>query len=164
VSTTSRPYVAKGEISFGDMALPSYVDLDQLIDTAGNDMDAEIGKRYKLPLKFNPENSRHVPVINLLAKINRYLVVGRVVIDAAIGSEDNSLQAYGNYHLRMAESALKQIAEGKVEMPDQEVIIPDDSNRVTGPMISGARPSLVDSYYNGDYLNTLRAMGRAQPW
>jgi hypothetical protein len=151
VTEVSRPYVAKSEIGFGDMELPSYVDLDDSIRIAGNDMDAVIGTRYKLPLALDNSNQSHIAMINMLAKINRYLVVGRVVIDSAIGSEDSQLQAYGNYHIRWAEQALKAIANGDTVIPDQETILPDDSLRVTGPVMTVRDSgSMVDAFYKHD--------------
>lgn len=144
------PYVTKGEISLGDMALPSYVDVDALIVQAAHDMDASLGRTYVLPLKLQEDDPAHRPIIYLLNKINRYLVMGRIVIDAAVGSEDTQLQAYGNYHIRAAESALKALADGDPLIPGQVLLKPDDS-RVTAPLISNRdKVSFVDAFYAND--------------
>ena len=147
-----RPYVSETEISFGDMGVPSYVDLEQVIETACNDVDAELGKRYKMPIDLDPGVQQHKAAINMLNKIARYFVIGRVVIDAAIGSEDNNLQAYGNYHLRWADKVLKDIVDGDIIIPDQESILPDDDgSRVTAPIVMNRDSrSLVDAFYNGN--------------
>jgi len=147
----NKPYMTSSEVSFGDMPLPSWVDLEGVVQQAANDMDAVIGLRYKLPLRLNPEDPNHRPILLMLNKINRYLVIGRVVIDAAIGHEDNSLQAYGNYHIRQAEAALKQIGDGKVEIPGAELLPSLIDDRRTGPMIFNKESrSLVDAFYEDD--------------
>jgi hypothetical protein len=151
VTESARPYVPKEQISFGDMELPSWVDLDAVIEVAGDDMDAVIGTRYKLPLELDSDNQEHYAIIKMLAKINRYLVVGRVVIDSAIGHEDTQMQAYGNYHIRWAEQALKAIANGDTVIPNQESILPDEKSRVTGPiMTTRDSGSMVDAFYKHD--------------
>lgn len=149
------PYAATGDISFGDMGVPPYVDLLKVIETAANDVDAVIGTRYKLPLDLDIGNQEHKSAINMLNKITRYFVLGRVVMDQAIGHEETQLHAYALYHIRWAEQALKAIANGDVEIPGQQLLVPDDSKRVTGPIVSNRdAASLVDSFYDIDpYYN-----------
>ena len=146
-----RPYVAGADVSFGDMELPAWTDLDEVIRIAGDDMDAVLGTRYRLPLDLDPNVQSHLSIIKMLAKINRYLTIGRVVIDSAIGGEDTQLQSYGIYHIRAAEQALKSLGNGDVLIPDQVSVLPDDSDRVTGPMVTNRdKGSFLDSFYGED--------------
>jgi hypothetical protein len=150
MAAVNSPYITEDDVDFGEMVLPSYVNITEKIQEAANDMDAVIGKRYRLPLVLSDQDPEHKSTVLLLKKLNRFLTIGRVVIDAAIGSEDNNLQAYGNYHLRAAESELKAIADGRTDIPGQKLIGKGET-RVTGPMITNRdRVSFVDAFYNGD--------------
>lgn len=99
------------DLQLGDLAVPAEINKYTFINSAANEMDAEIGQRYVLPL-----NLALAPdwVSLKLKTINQQLASGRIICAQAVGQEDSKLNAYGEHLITMAYKSLEQIASGGV--------------------------------------------------
>lgn len=152
-------YCTAEQVDIGNIMLPRGFNKQYFIDQASDEMEAELGKTYKLPLTLsvthdengnaiaNPLDDPNSWISKLLNKINRYLAIGRIVISAASGGEDNSLNSYGYYHIKQANDALASLVNRTIELPFQLADINADK-LPSGPSVDNREAaSFVDSFY-----------------
>lgn len=138
------PYCSVESVNVGNITLPRGFNKAHYVNISADEMDVELGKVYKLPLGPNYDPGSWAG--KLLAKINRYLATGKIVIDAAAGGEDRSLNSYGYYHVRQANDALAAIVAGTIDLPFDS--IDTDPDRVGPVQIENREPaSFVDAFY-----------------
>lgn len=145
-------YCTTDGVEIGNVPLPRGFNKQYFVDQAADEIDTELGKTYKLPLTPVPSYTGN-PLTDgswtqkLLEKINRYLAIGRIMINAASPGEDNSLNSYGYYHIKQANDALAAIVKRDIELPF--VLIDKDVNKLPpGPNIQNREPaSFVDAFY-----------------
>ncbi|ANA87251.1 hypothetical protein SEA_GIBBLES_16 [Gordonia phage Gibbles] len=142
-------YCEVNDVQIGNIALPRGLGTPEVIkqryinDTA-DDIDAKLGAIFALPLEPEPGSFTAAA----LKRINKYLAIGKLVIDAAAGGEDTQLHAYGFHHLREGNKAIEDILAGKIvlDLSPSEDADPDD--QPTGPSVINKEPgSFVDAFY-----------------
>ncbi len=115
------------------------------IDSASEDIDAQIGFIYEIPLSGQ---SSHITL--LLKGICKKLASGRLLMAQAAASEDNSVHQYGKSLLDEAVRELWSIRNGQIELGAVKVT----QKQTTGnapTIIQGDAVSGVDAYY--DWFN-----------
>lgn len=140
-------YCSPDDINIGNVQLPRGLNKQAYVDAAAEEMDAELGKVYVLPLTPSSAIASNTWAGKYLKKINKFLAIGRIVIDSASGGEDNSLNSYGYYHLKTAMDALAALVSGSITLTDVEKL--DVEPNTSGPQVENRDAgSYVDAFYN----------------
>lgn len=149
-------YCAPSDVSTGNVPLPRKLGSESVvkqhyIEKAADDIDGKLGAIFELPLAYEEGSFEAL----WLKRVNKYLAIGQLVIDAAAGGEDTQLHAYGFHHLREANKALDDALAGKVFLSfNKREGDPSDSD--TGPSILNKEPaSYVDSFYQSQLQNNI---------
>jgi hypothetical protein len=145
-------YCTKDDLLIGGIPLSGkYGDGTSFVQLAADEIDATIGHIYTTPVVFNmTEHPESRPSQLLLKKINTLLASGRIIMDQAAGSEDQSLHAYGYSMWKEAWTLLQDIIKGKITLIEAPKIARDASNPNTAVSISNEDGySLVEAFYSG---------------
>ena len=141
-------YCRVGDIDLGSLELPRGFSTQTAVDRASDDIDAVLGRFYRLPLSLSDKNPAHVPYILLLKKLNTYLATGDLIFKAAGARQDDSLNAYAMWYLNRGKDMLKQIEQRKILIPDQrEIDAPE--GEYAGPIVTNKdSASRVEAFYS----------------
>jgi hypothetical protein len=152
-------YCLESDIKLGDLETPRYVSVSEYVDQSAERIDAMLGKIYKLPLNVSLSDPNLRPTALLLKQINMYDAMGRIIIAAAGGGEDNSLHALGMYYLKEAQRTISAILSGDWPLIGQVLIGgPTTDEDIRGPII---RHKDASSFVQGFYADTPNT---APPW
>jgi hypothetical protein len=96
-----------------DMILPVSLEKSRFIEFASSDMDAKLGYIYVTPINLSalPQNQA-----KLLRSICAKLASGRLIMAAAMTSQDSAVHQYALFLVRQAETDLMSIANGQVDL------------------------------------------------
>lgn len=145
-------YCEKGDLLLGDLKVSSSINLYDYINSAADEIDAEVGQRYLIPLDLSKAASW---VVTKLKDINAKLATGRLITALAMaGGLDMELQAYGAAMIKRAMDEVFEISGGKVLLAG--VPIDPASFRVTSPIVVN-----YDQVSGVDAISTL--IHRGQP-
>jgi hypothetical protein len=145
-------YCKTEDINLGTMEPPRGTDVQKVINEAANDIDAVVGRFYRLPLQLSESDPQHAPYKLLLRKLNIFLTTGDIIIKAAGARQDDSMNASGLWYMRQAQDVLKKIENGKIRFPDQ-VRMNADEDMFTGPYASSRdSSSRVEDFYNNGWV------------
>jgi hypothetical protein len=104
------------------MPVSGFVNKQQFVDSAAEEMDSKLGYIYKLPLvPPNPDNLDPAPAlldyeVLILKHINNKLASGRLILAQDMAGEENSLHAYGLRLVTEATNELMALANGEVDL------------------------------------------------
>lgn len=136
-------YCSSDDILVGDMTV-SPGEIGRYVNLAADEMDAEIGIEYDLPINLNT-----VPLhVRLqLKKCNLLIATGRLILSRYIGgTEDESTHGYGTMLLRDGQKILKNIVCGNIELQGVNRRVAQVAGN--GPSITNYdKTSAVDSFY-----------------
>lgn len=144
-------YCTKADLLTGDIPLAGkYGDGSSFVNFAADEIDGQIGHLYVTPVTYdNPSDPKAKPAQLLLKKINILLASGRIILDMAAGTEDNSLHAYGNSMLLEGINLLNMISSGKIRLATAVEITDTADDENTAISVTQDDPySLVESFYN----------------
>lgn len=144
-------YSTKADLRIGDLRLPARMgDGTQFVEAAAEEIDAQLGHIYKTPLTIDPAVAGNRPAILLLKNMNNLIASGRLVLDLAASSEDDSLHAYGRSMLQEGLTLVRMIQSRDILLTGAEQIESSESDKnLTGPTVLNEDPvSLVESFYN----------------
>jgi hypothetical protein len=147
-------YSTKADLRIGDLRLPTRMgDGTGFVEAAAEEIDAQLGHIYKTPLEIDPNVPSNRPAILLLKNMNNLIASGRLVLDLAASSEDDSLHAYGRSMLQEGLTLLRMIQQRDILLTGAEQIVSSEGDKnLTGPMILNEDPvSLVEGFYNPPY-------------
>lgn len=141
-------YCRVSDIDLGSLELPRGFSTQTAVDRASDDIDAVVGRFYRLPLRWSETDPRHKPYVLLLKKLNIYLATGDLIFRAAGARQDDSLNSYALWYLNRAKDMLKQIEQGKITFPDQaEIEAPE--GEFNGPiLVNKDSRSRVEAFYS----------------
>jgi len=143
-------YCNETDLLLGDITLPTG-SAASFVTRAADEMDAEIGEAYEIPL---PTSGLPAHVVLRLKQCNVLIASGRLVLAQAIGGEENDTHAYGMSLLREGQGILKMICSGQIELVG--ATRRNVSVTGTGPsIIQGDAASAVDAFYG--YAGTKNA-------
>lgn len=144
-------YATKDDLLTGDIPLAGkYGDGTPFVNFAADEIDAQIGHIYVTPVTYaNASDPLSKPAQLLLKKINILLASGRIILDMAAGSEDDSLHSYGSSMLREGINLLKFISTGKIDLYGANRISQETETADTAVTVIQDDPySLVESFYD----------------
>lgn len=145
---TAAAYCAEADINLGDLQTPRAVSIEDWIKSTADEIDAEIGQVYKLPLSFDLTKPEDRADALYLKRINSFLATARIILLIAGGREDATLHAYGKSLLGDAKGALNKIVN-KTVLLESAQLIGDADDQYNGPMIANKdAKSFVDSFYS----------------
>lgn len=145
---TEPAYCIVDDINLGDLQTPRAVSVEDWIKTTADEIDAEIGQVYKLPLAFDTTKPEDRADQLYLKKINSFLATARIILTIAGAHEDSNLHAYGKSLLGDAKAALGKIANGSIVL-ESAVLVDDVDGQYDGPIITNKDAgSFVDAFYS----------------
>lgn len=112
-SQAAGRYCSREDLLVGDLTV-SPAQLDRFIAQAADDIDAELGVEYIVPILFT-NTPPHVRL--MLKKINTLLATGRFIMAQAVGGEQDGTHAYGYSLVKEAQGMILAIKNGQVELP-----------------------------------------------
>lgn len=143
-------YCTISDLLIGDMTI-SDSDKTRYLNLGAEDIDAELGTVYELPLGPLPLPA-HVQL--LLKRANRLVSSGRLIMDKALIAQDQGLHAYGKSLYDEGMGMVYAMATGKIDLQDVIKIVTQTEGQ--GAMTTGGDvPSGVDWFY--DFVS-------ADPW
>lgn len=111
-------------------------DMEKFIKVAQDEIDSKIGFTYLTPLDIGSTNTL-MPANQktLIKSIAVRLATGRLIMGTALGGQAETVNAYGLFLIKEAESDLMAIANGQIDLVAQRVdasgspigVIPDPS-------------------------------------
>lgn len=138
-----EPYASLTDCEWGE--IPTPVNAQFWLDKGAEEIDAKIGFTYATPVVLG-NSAEERPAKLLLKRINAWLCMGRAILSRAVGGEDDTLHALGEYYVKEATAALNQIADGTIVIPGADPATPTET-RETGPMIYNVdNASAVESF------------------
>lgn len=142
-------YSDEGDLLIGDTRIDGIVDKQKMIASAADEIDGMIGHIYKTPIVVSDPDGIGRPTKLLLKTINNHLATGRIILTITEPDEKNNLNALGKYYVNLALSALQQVVDRQIVLPNVELITSPDGNSANiGPRIVNGDPgSLVDLFY-----------------
>lgn len=144
----AEPYCVEDDVNLGDIQTPRVVVILDWIKSTADEIDADIGQIYQLPLTFNLAQPEDRADALLLKKINSFLATGRIIATASSAAQDAQLNAYAKLLLGEAKSALAKIVKGEVVL-ESAVRIVDSDTQYNGPLyINKDKSSFVDGFYS----------------
>lgn len=145
---TAPVYCEEDDINLGDLQVPRVVSVLNWIKVTADEMDADIGQIYQLPLAFDTSKPEDRADKLYLKKINSFLATARIILIIASGSDENgTLHAYGKSLLGDAKGALAKIVNGTVVL-ESATLLPDVDTQYNGPLITNKDAgSFVDAFY-----------------
>lgn len=147
---TEPAYCAEADINLGDLQSPRVVEIEDWIKVTADEIDAEIGQIYKLPLSFDPTRPEDRADALYLKKINSFLATARIILTIAGAGSDDVLHAYGKSLLGDAKGALSKIVNKSVIL-ESAVLIDDVDAQYNGPIITNKDAgSFVDAFYRSN--------------
>lgn len=152
-SSMVERYCTRENLLVGDIPF-SPNEQDRYVNEAADEMDAEIGVEYNLPL---PMNLMPIHVRMKLKTCNAQLASGRLLMSRAAHGEDNSLHAYGASLVKEAKATLALIKCGQFELINATRRISPNSGNAPS-IIQGDSKSAIDAFYSntGDTMNIWR--------
>lgn len=145
---TEPTYCTEADINLGDLQTPRAVSIEDWIKVTADEIDAEIGQIYKLPLSFDTAKPEDRTDALYLKKINSFLATARIILLISGGGQDEVLHAYGKSLLGDAKGALGKIAN-KTVILESASLIDDVDNQYNGPIITNKDAgSYVDAFYS----------------
>lgn len=151
-------YSTKADLRIGDIRLPArFGDGSAFVEEAADEIDAQLGHIYVTPFVIDAAVAKNRPAILLLKKINNLIASGRLVLDMAASSEDQTLHAYGASMLKEGLKLLAMIQSREILLTGAELIPNSEGkNDPTGPMIYNEdAESLVQGFYAPSGLTLL---------
>lgn len=148
-------YCSPTDLMIGNIPLPQYMDANQLINDAADEIDSKIGWRYETPLDNSETGPLSRPARLMLKRINAALATGRIILAVASPEEKNNLHSYGWSLIREANGAINVIADGTVVL-EGATLNPVVVEPVAAPLIDNLdAESQVEAFYdriaNPDY-------------
>lgn len=128
-------YCETSDLLKGDLPLPTHIGSGQsYVDMAADEMDVVLGQLYVTPVVLAdvPENRPSQLWLKTCAK---FIASGRLIMDIAISSESDNLNAYGLSLLNQGLAMLKAIQDGAASITGATPLNPDTGAYQTGPMI-----------------------------
>lgn len=157
-------YSEETDLQVGPIPLPPYLDKAKVLADTADEIDSNIGFIYKTPINMTDNGPVARPARLLLKRISSHISTGRLILALASGGEDDSTHAYGRMMLKQGQDALRQIANGTIDLDGAEKV-DGEAASPTGPMIANVDArSLVEGFY-GDamsgtpYFGTRRRAG-----
>lgn len=145
---TAPVYCETEDINLGDLQVPRVVSVMDWIKNTADEMDAEIGQIYRLPLSFDNTKPEDRADQLFLKKINSFLATARIILTIAGAGEDAVLHAYGKSLLGDAKSALTRIVNKTVVL-ESALLLSDVDAQYNGPIITNKDAgSFVDAFYS----------------
>lgn len=130
-----------------DMPLPRGIDVQKLIGQKADDIDAVVGRVYKLPIQFSVTDPEQKPWALMFKKCNAYLVMGEIYLQAGGPRQDDAILAIANQYLRQANAFLNGIENGKVKIPFLEEVDPSHADLVP-IIVNRDNFSRVEEFHN----------------
>lgn len=142
------PYSAASDLLLGDIPLSAALDRTKFVVDAADEIDSYIGSRYVTPIdtSANTQVVRHS--VLLLKRLNNFLATGRLILAIDAGGEDTALHAYGARLVNESLRALREIADGSVDI---EGAVLHDPSYVGDPgpaIVNYDKTSAVDAFYS----------------
>lgn len=141
-------YCGVSDLMMGNIPMPSYIDKQQQVDSAAEEIDAKIGFKYSTPVDISQTSPVDRPAILLLKKINAFIATGRILMAVDAAGEDEQVHAYANRLLAEAYAALEAIAAGTIELTgaDANVNAPARTSAIIVNNVDSE--SLVEAFYD----------------
>lgn len=128
------------DLLVGDLLLSSKVDPQRFVSDATDEINSQLGRVYTLPLGSLPTYQAL-----LLKRCANLIASGRLMLAMASGTEDTSVNAYGEMLLREGKSILQGIVNGTIKL-DSPLAPSDGPNNL--PVIESADSvSGVEAFY-----------------
>lgn len=142
-------YSDKDDLLTGNVPLPPYIDVNQFIQDAADEIDSHLGFIYKTPIQMDENGPVSRPARLLLKRISAHLSSGRLIMALDSSGQNEQLHNYGIYLVNEATSALRQIAEGKIRLDGAELPEDETTAAPNGPLISNLdSESQVEAFYD----------------
>lgn len=141
-------YCVSTDLLVGDLPLPSYIDVQKIVDDAADEIDSKIGFIYKTRVDMADDGLVARPARLLLKRLNVFIASGRLLMNVATADEDSQVHAYAARLLREAEQALQAIAKGQVVLEGADRV-KNAVDEIRGPVYSNKDPeSYVEAFYD----------------
>lgn len=150
------PYCTSTDLQLGNFVMPRFLTADGQIQLAADEINGQLGQRYKLPIVFDPQDPSQFADTLLLKTTCAKLATGNIFLAAAGGGSDVTMHAYGNYLVRNAREIIQQIVSGDIIINTTQLNA-GSATRVTAPVIINKdAESAVDNFYDALYKNGLQ--------
>ena len=154
-------YCDPNDLVLGNIPLPGYIDAQQKVQDAADEIDSRIGHIYQTPVSMVESGSVSRPARLFLKRINAHLASGRIILAVASPTENSSLHAYGRSLVREAIEAIGNIVSGDLELTGAALVEGAEINPVGVPLISNVDPeSNVEAFYDRIANPTGRLLAR----
>lgn len=141
-------YCSVTDLMLGNIPMPSYIDKQQQVDSAAEEIDAKIGFKYNTPIDISQTSPVDRPAILLLKKINAFIATGRILMAVDAAGEDEQVHAYANRLLKEAYAALDAIAAGSIELTGA-ALNTSTTPKTTAVIVNNVDDeSLVEAFYD----------------
>lgn len=159
-------YSTTTDLLLGDLPISMSVNKQKFVDDAADEIDSIIGVRYQTPIDVSDTSQVPRYARLFIKRVANNLATGRLILAVAAGGEDSQVHAYGWSLVQSSLDALKQIADGTYDIVNAAPTDPNQSTRVTGPVIAGGdATSGVDAFYGAvsAYPSSLTAQPMTGP-
>lgn len=147
---SSEVYCQPEHITLKADMLPREPPVEQWIQHAADHMNSYIGQIYELPLQLDPLRADHLADILLLRRINAWLAMGQIIMNANASAEDSNLHVYGKWMYDEANKELARISAGRTVLEAGIPLVEPDT-RSNGPLITNRDSgSFVDAFYRSN--------------
>lgn len=140
-------YCAVEDITLGSMEPPRGLDVQWVIEQKADDIDAVVGRVYKLPFSLSMTDPEQRPWALMFKKCNAYLTIGEIFLQAGSARQDDAILAIANQYLRQAMAFLNGIEAGRIVIPFLERLAPESSD-VAPLIVNRDSFSRVEEFYN----------------
>lgn len=140
-------YCEKRDLLLGEINVPSFIDSDQYILNASEEVDVALCGVYSTPFTM-AENSQTRPTVLFLKQVTSKLASGRIIMAAAAGAEMSEIHQYGIYLVNEAIESLKQVASGEFILPGATQVDPSPSDTGGVRIKNVDATSNVEDFYN----------------
>lgn len=141
-------YCETSDMKHGNVPIASYIDPQEYVNDAADEIDSYIGTVYVTPVPVTEESTTSRPARLLLKRINAHLATGRMLQALDAAGQDDRLHAYATSLIRESLAALRAIA-GMELILEGANRIESQTELVTAPIIANKDPeSNVESFYD----------------
>lgn len=142
-------YCGVEDLLLNSVQLSTSLSRQRFVDDAADEIDSYLGWRYITPIDVLEGSAIPRPVRLTLKRVNAHLASGRLVLAAAMSSEDDDLHAYGRSLVNESLKTVREMAEGSEFLPGVPVEEGNDRKISGGPLLVTEDPvSLVDGFYD----------------
>jgi hypothetical protein len=143
-------YCSINDVSIGNIPLPTYIDKQNFVDDASDEIDSKIGFLYTTPIDIADSGTNPVvrPARLLLKRIATSLATGRLILALDAAGEDQKLHSYGWSLVREATAALNKIADGEIPLEGATLVDPAANTAKTVLLYNEDAESSVEAFYN----------------